>query len=58
MGYTTLKPTSITPKAHELAKTEARRRENMGIPSSITAVISEAVIDRYGEVNIKKGVKK
>ena len=58
MGYTTLKPTSITPKAHELAKTEARRRENMGIPSSITAVISEAVIDKYGEVNIKKGVKK
>lgn len=45
MGYTTLRPTSITPKAHELAKEEARRRENMGIPSSITAVISEAVID-------------
>ena len=30
MGYTTLRPTSITPKAHELAKEEARRRENMG----------------------------
>ena len=49
MGYTTLKPTSITPKAHELAKTEAKRRENMGIPSSITAVISEAVVDKYGK---------
>ena len=58
MGYTTLKPTSITPKAHELAKTEAKRRENMGIPSSITAVISEAVIDKYGECYIKKVVKK
>jgi hypothetical protein len=58
MGYTTLRPTSITPKAHELAKTEAKRRENMGIPSSITAVISEAVIDKYGEGNLKKGSKK
>ena len=58
MGYTSLKPTSITPKAHELAKEEARRRENMGIPSSITAVISEAVIDKYGEGGTKKGVKK
>jgi len=58
MGYTTLKPTSITPKAHELAKKEANRRENMGIPSSITAVISEAVIDKYGENNTKKEAKK
>jgi hypothetical protein len=58
MGYTSLKPTSITPKAHELAKAEARRRENMGIPSSITAVISEAVINTYGENNTKKGAKK
>ena len=58
MGYTTLKPTSITPKAHELAKTEAKRRENMGIPSSITAVISEAVINTYGEGNIKKRAKR
>ena len=45
-------------KAHELAKNEAKRRENMGIPSSITAVISEAVIDKYGEGGTKKGVKK
>ena len=58
MGYTTLKPTSITPKAHELAKKEAKRREKMGIPSSITAVISEAVIYKYGEGYIKKGAKK
>lgn len=58
MGYTTLKSTSITQKAHELAKAEVSRRENMGIPSSITAVISEAVIDKYGEGNIKKGAKK
>lgn len=49
MGYTSLRPTSITQKAHELAKTEASRRENMGIPSSITAVISEAVVDKYGK---------
>lgn len=49
MGYTTLRPTSITPKAHELAKEEAKRREEMGVPSSITAVISEAVIDKYGK---------
>ena len=49
MGYTTLKPTSITPKAHELAKKEAKRREDMGVPSSITAVISEAVVDKYGK---------
>ena len=58
MGYTTLRPTSVTPKAHELAKTEAKRRENMGIPSSITAVISEAVVNTYGEGNTKKGAKK
>ena len=48
MGYTTLRPTSITPKAHELAKKEAKRREKTGIPSSITAVISEAVVNTYG----------
>ena len=58
MGYTTLRPTSVTPKAHELAKNEAKRRENMGIPSSITAVISEAVINTYGEGNTNKGSKK
>lgn len=57
MGYTTLKPTSITPKAHELAKEEAKRRENMGIPSSITAVISEAVVKIYGDT-ANKGAKK
>ena len=49
MGYTTLRPTSITPKAHELAKNEAKRREEMGVPASITAVISEAVVDKYGK---------
>jgi len=58
MGYTSLRPTSITPKAHELAKKEAKRREEMGVPSSITAVISEAVINTYGEDNTKKGAKK
>ena len=57
MGYTTLKPTSITPKAHELAKKEAKRREEMGVPSSITAVISEAVVNTYGDTT-KKGAKK
>ena len=57
MGYTTLKPTSITPKAHELAKNEAKRREDMGVPSSITAVISEAVVKIYGDT-AKKGGKK
>lgn len=57
MGYTTLKPTSITPKAHELAKNEAKRREDMGVPSSITAVISEAVVKIYGDT-AKKGAKK
>ena len=57
MGYTTLKPTSITPKAHELAKEEAKRRENMGIPSSITAVISEAVVKIYGDT-ANTGAKK
>ena len=48
MGYTSLRPTSITPKAHELAKEEAKRRKKTGIPSSITAVISEAVVNTYG----------
>lgn len=57
MGYTTLRPTSITPKAHELAKKEAKRREDMGVPSSITAVISEAVVNTYGDT-AKKGAKK
>ena len=49
MGYKTLKPTSITPKAHDLAKNEVKRREEEGIPSSITAVISEAVVNTYGD---------
>lgn len=57
MGYTSLRPTSITPKAHELAKNEAKRREEMGVPSSITAVISEAVVNTYGDTT-KKGTKK
>lgn len=57
MGYTTLRPTSITPKAHELAKKEAKRREDMGVPSSITAVISEAVVNTYGDTT-KKVAKK
>ena len=57
MGYTTLKPTSITPKAHELAKNEAKRREENGVPSSITSVISEAVVNTYGDT-AKKRVKK
>ena len=57
MGYTTLKPTSITPKAHELAKNEAKRREKNGIPSSITAVISEAVVNTYGDSKKVSGEK-
>ena len=58
MGKTSLKPTSVTPKAHEIASSEAKRRKAKGICSSITAVISEAVIDKYGEGSTKKGAKK
>lgn len=57
MGYTSLRPTSITPKAHELAKKEAERREKTGIPSSITAVISEAVVNTYGDSKKVSGEK-
>lgn len=49
MGKTSLKPTSVTPKAHEIATKEAKRRKANGICSSITAVISEAVINEYGD---------
>ena len=49
MGKTSLKPTSVTPKAHEIATKESKRRKAKGICSSITAVISEAVIKEYGD---------
>jgi len=49
MGKTSLKPTSVTQQAHAIASSEAKRRKAKGICSSITAVISEAVIKEYGD---------
>lgn len=45
----TIVSTSVTPKAHAIAVKEAKRRKSTGIPSSITAVISEAIIKNYSK---------
>lgn len=50
-----IKSTSITPKAHAIAINEANRRKANGMSSSITAVISEAVVKCFGNNYKKEG---
>lgn len=48
----TTKSTAITLKAYEIAAAVADKRRDAGLSSSITAVISEAVVEKFGdEVN-------
>ena len=45
---TNTKSTAITVKAYEIASKVAAKRKDAGLSSSITAVISEAVIEHFG----------
>ena len=45
----TTKSTAITMKAYEIAAAVADKRKDAGLSSSITAVISEAVVEKFGE---------
>lgn len=45
----TIKSTAITMKAYELASNEVTKRKNAGLASSITAVISEAVVEKFAK---------
>lgn len=44
-----VKSTAITTKAYDLAAAEAKSRKSEGLASSITAVISEAVVEKFGD---------
>ena len=41
------KSTAITVKAYEIAAAVADKRKSLGLSSSITAVISEAVVEKF-----------
>jgi len=43
-----VKSTAITTKAYEIASKVADERKEKGLSSSITAVISEAVVEKFG----------
>lgn len=45
----TTKSTAITMKAYEIAAAVADKRKDAGLSSSVTAVISEAVVEKFGE---------
>lgn len=45
---TATKSTSITTKAYEIASAVADKRKEAGLSSSITSVISEAVVEKFG----------
>ena len=45
---TNTRSTAITVKAYDIASTVANKRKEDGLSSSITAVISEAVIETFG----------
>jgi hypothetical protein len=47
----TTKSTAITTKAYEIAASVADKRKEAGLSSSITAVISEAVVEKFGTEN-------
>lgn len=42
------KSTAITMKAYEIAANVAAKRKEAGLSSSITAVVSEAVVEKFG----------
>lgn len=44
----TTKSTAITTKAYEIAAAVADKRKEAGLSSSITAIISEAVVEKFG----------
>lgn len=48
---TSVKSTAITVKAYEIAAAVADKRKEAGLSSSITAVISEAVVEKFGNEN-------
>lgn len=43
------KSTAVTMKAYEIASAVADKRKNAGLSSSITAVISEAVVEKFSD---------
>lgn len=49
MANNVIKSTAITAKAYEIALSVANKRKSEGLSSSITAVISEAVIEKFGK---------
>lgn len=51
---TSVKSTAITVKAYEIASAESEKRKEAGLSSSITAVISEAVVEKFGNQNVKE----
>lgn len=48
---TATKSAAITTKAYEIAAAVADKRKEAGLSSSITAVISEAVVEKFGTEN-------
>lgn len=49
MANNVIKSTAVTAKAYEIALSVAKKRKSEGLSSSITAVISEAVIEKFGK---------
>lgn len=43
------KSTAVTMKAYEIASAVADKRKDAGLSSSITAVISEAVVEKFSD---------
>lgn len=43
------KSTAVTMKAYEIASAVADKRKEAGLSSSITAVISEAVVEKFSD---------
>lgn len=43
------KSTAITTKAYEIASAVANSRKKAGLSSSVSSVISEAVVEKFGE---------
>ena len=49
MANNVIKSTAVTAKAYKIALSVANKRKSEGLSSSITAVISEAVIEKFGK---------
>lgn len=45
----TTKSTAITMKAYDIAAAVADKRKDAGLSSSVTAVVSEAVVEKFGK---------